>query len=136
MTNDQLDTFVHHPLGRQVFGAVIKPYMGSDDTPRKVVKTEAKRELTEVHTQVVDIEFTPWFSMAKKLPGQPGVYEVNGVAVFDDEPVARRFSYHNGRYFGPVRSTPAAAFAARLAIPTVAIQQSVKEFRGLVEASQ
>ncbi len=96
--------------------------------PTKLV-TEA---VTHEFPALAVIASSDWFSAFKKEPGQPGVYEVNGVSVCDGEEPTRRFSYFNGRQFCVVRSTPEAAFAARFDKPTL-VDSKITAFRGLVE---
>jgi hypothetical protein len=58
---------------------------------------------------------TRWFTTETTEPGQPGVFEVDPVRLTDDpteDPVAR-FSFFNGRDFGPIAHSPAAAYALR-----------------------
>lgn len=91
----------------------------------KTVKYEA------VRTERAEIENTKWFDNATHYPGQPGVFEVDPIVVADGAEGQRRFSYHNGRDFGPVKLSPAAAADARFEKSKLA--GDIKRFRGLVE---
>jgi hypothetical protein len=80
--------------------------------------------------QRVEIENTKWFDAETTEPGQPGVFEVEGVKVFDDgTEVVRRFSYFNGKRFGPIASTPEYAHRERFNNSALV----VSKFRGLKE---
>jgi hypothetical protein len=81
-------------------------------------------------TKIVAIESTDWFDARKKLPGQPGVFEVDPILV-DVGPGIPRYSYHNGRDFGPVALSVEDAFKHRLGGRAT----EVTKFRGLVEAA-
>lgn len=105
---------------------------GDKFAPVKQVNIERVEKVTNVDTSLARIEHTKWFDAATKIPGQPGVFEVNSVSTFDtDETGPRRFSYHNGRDFGPVMASPADAFAARF--NKASLQSSITAFRGLSE---
>jgi hypothetical protein len=87
---------------------------------------------------IVTIESTDWFNTAKKEPGQPGVFEVNPVAEFDTvtddqetELNCRRYSYFNGKTFGPIASSVQRAFESRF--EKSALGHTITAFRGLVE---
>lgn len=92
---------------------------------------EAQETIVVEGIKSVEIDNTKWFDAAKKEPGQPGVFEVNPVSVFDGEDQARRFSYFDGKKFGPVSSTPRLAFDIRFTASTQAA--SIAAFRGLAE---
>ena len=81
--------------------------------------------------KIVAIETTDWFDARKKLPGQPGVFEVDPL-IPDVGTMIPRYSYHNGRNFGPVTFTVDDAFKYRLAGRIT----EVTKFRGLVEEAQ
>lgn len=81
--------------------------------------------------QSVEIDSTKWFSAAKKEPGQPGVFEVNALSQFDTEASPRRFSFFNGKSFGPISSTPEGAFRERFNFSS--LTSGITEFRGLVK---
>lgn len=96
--------------------------------PIKVVEVEYSETFSG--QQRVEIENTAWFDHAKKEPGQPGVFEVDPVQQFDDgTDVIRRFSFFNGKRFGPIASSPEAAYRERFGKTHLI----VASFRGLVE---
>jgi hypothetical protein len=72
---------------------------------------------------------TRWFDASTTEPGQPGAFEVDPVRLTDDpteDPVAR-FSFFNGKTFGPVAHSPAAAYALRFGTARI----EPRAFRGL-----
>ena len=81
--------------------------------------------------KIVAIETTDWFNASKKLPGQPGVYEVDPL-IPDVGCSIPRYAYHNGRDFGPVTFSVDDAYTYRLAGRATV----VSKFRGLVEEAQ
>ena len=96
--------------------------------PLKQIETE----ITLPCTDLVPVECTDWFSYFRKEPGQPGVFEVNGKPVFDNEDCPRRFSFFNGKAFGPIKPTPDDAYDARFEVSLFG--DTIHLFRGLVEA--
>jgi len=94
--------------------------------------TTVKVPQTTTDVKHVRVEHTKWFNAETQEPGQPGVFEVDRVVQFDGEPVGpRRFSYFNGRKFGPISTTPEQAFLERFNFSV--LSASIKKFRGLSE---
>ena len=90
-------------------------------------------EYTSISEQptLVEIESTKWYNTETHGPGQPGVFEVNTVKQFDSEDSPRRFSYFNGKQFGPISSTPEGAFRERFNHSV--LSAGITRFRGLKE---
>lgn len=82
-------------------------------------------------TKTLIIENTEWFDNATQEPGQPGVFEVDPVIVADGAEGQRRFSYFNGKSFGPVKLDATSAYAARFEKSD--LSASILKFRGLKE---
>lgn len=95
--------------------------------PTQVVE----QEYTGIEYVTVDVESTDWFNAAKKEPGQPGVFEVNPVEQFENEPAPRRFSFFNGKAYGPIEPTPEAAYSSRFG--KSGLSNTITAFRGLSE---
>lgn len=117
-------------------GREVRKVAGDPLAPVKTVTTTemVKRAPEAVtRTETVRVEHTKWFNADKYEPGQPGVFEVNRVHQFDGEvPGPRRFSYFNGKKFGPISTKPESAFAERFNFS--ALSSSITQFRGLSEA--
>lgn len=113
---------------RKVEGDKFAPIKAVEVT-EKVVE---KREVTRVDH--VRVEHTKWYDTAKYEPGQPGVFEVDRVHQFDNPDIIgpRRFSYFNGKQFGPISTNPDSAYAERFNVSS--LSSSIRAFRGLKEA--
>lgn len=79
----------------------------------------------------VGIATTKWFDSTKREPGQPGVFEVNAVHQFDGDDAPRRFSYFNGKQFGPISTSVEGAYAERFNVSS--LTAGITHFRGLSE---
>lgn len=82
-------------------------------------------------TQRVEIENTKWFDAETTEPGQPGVFRVNPVVVADGAEGQTRYSYFNGKSFGPVKLSVDAAYTSRFDKSTLA--STITHFQGLKE---
>lgn len=89
--------------------------------------------LNSVPLHTVKLAITPgkWFVSADFRPFQPGVYEVNAIAVTADS-CARRFAYFDGVDFKPAASTPETANEYRFCADYGQIHP-ITRFRGLSE---
>lgn len=119
-------------------GTPSKKVEGDKFSPIKTVtvqETIKRSPEVVVTTQQVRVEHTKWFDASKYEPGQPGVFEVDRVHQFDNPEIVgpRRFSYFNGKQFGPLSTNPEAAFNERFNVSS--LSSSIKSFRGLKEAS-
>lgn len=81
--------------------------------------------------KIVAIETTEWFDATAFQPGQPGVYEVDPI-IPDVGHTIWRYSYHNGRDWGPVAHSIEEAFKYRFCGRLT----EVTCFCGLVEEAQ
>lgn len=88
-------------------------------------------EVPGVEVHAIEVESTRWHDFASKEPGQPGVFEVDPLQLDDGGEELRRFSFFNGKDFGPVMQTPSDAHEARFGRRIA----PVTKFRGLVEAA-
>lgn len=79
----------------------------------------------------VGIATSKWFKTSKYEPGQPGVFEVNAVHQFDAADAPRRFSFFNGKQFGPISTTAEGAYAERFNVSC--LTAGITHFRGLSE---
>lgn len=83
-------------------------------------------------TKIVAIDTTKFFSALTHEPGQPGVFEVDPAVLDCAGTEAPRYSYFNGKDYGPLALTPEQAYAGRFGKR----KTPVCVFRGLVEAAQ
>ena len=79
-----------------------------------------------------EVSCTRWFSYVEEEPGQPGVFEVDPVMAYDinTESAIRRFSYFNGKQFGPTCVTPEDAFHYRF-VKVRLSSSPIQAWRGL-----
>lgn len=77
------------------------------------------------------VQPSDWYAAAQWRPFQPGVYEVNAIAVTADS-CARRFAYFDGVDFKPAASTPETANEYRFCADYGQIHP-ITRFRGLAE---
>jgi hypothetical protein len=88
-------------------------------------------EQTILRTERVEIASTKWFNAETHEPGQPGVFEVNPVPQYDTAEGDQRFSFFNGKSFGPVSPSTQGAYNARF--EKSKLGSTITQFRGLVE---
>lgn len=125
-------------FAKHVAAAAGRKVEGDKFAPIKTVTVEEtikRAPEVVVSTQMVRVEHTKWFDTAKYEPGQPGVFEVDRIHQFDTPDVVgpRRFSYFNGKQFGPIATNPTSAYNERFNVSS--LSGSIKAFRGLREAA-
>lgn len=74
---------------------------------------------------------TDWHNASTKEPGQPGVFEVDPVTLDDSGEERRRFSYFDGKKFGPLSTSVEGAYRERFNHST--LSSTITKWRGYAE---
>ncbi len=102
----------------------------SKDTMNPSLIKQVTVEVT--NSQRVEIESTKWFDAASTEPGQPGVFRVNAVEEYDDnDQECQRYSFFNGKVFGPIKQSAYQAYVERFGKSTLG--HTITHFQGLKE---